>query len=192
MAGAAGPHKETAMDYSIVNRTPDVAQAMVGHFVDANGNAVPASTATPSPVSATAAEQVFSPAITSGGVYSAGYCLGAPQTITSGGSLRHLSVDWNTSQTQNLSALVFRAAPASSTLVDHSAASIAAADVGKVVDGGLVLSATVLPGGSGTVWLASGIDLVVSSGAQIQIVAGGTMNPAGAATSGLTIGAGIV
>ena len=39
------------MDYSIVNRTPDVAQAVVGHYVDASGNAVPQSAATPQPVS---------------------------------------------------------------------------------------------------------------------------------------------
>ena len=39
------------MDYSIANKTPDVAQAVVGHYVDANGNAVPQSAATPQPVS---------------------------------------------------------------------------------------------------------------------------------------------
>lgn len=38
------------MDYSILNKTPDVAQAVVGHYVDANGNAVPQSAATPQPV----------------------------------------------------------------------------------------------------------------------------------------------
>ena len=27
------------MDYSVLNKTPDVAQAVVGHFVDASGNA---------------------------------------------------------------------------------------------------------------------------------------------------------
>jgi hypothetical protein len=43
------------MDYSIVNKTPDVAQAVVGHYVDANGNAVPQSAATPLPVTAATA-----------------------------------------------------------------------------------------------------------------------------------------
>ena len=38
------------MDYSIANKTPDVAQAMVGHYVDASGNAVPQSAAAPQPV----------------------------------------------------------------------------------------------------------------------------------------------
>jgi hypothetical protein len=38
------------MDYSIANRTPDVAEAVVGHFVDANGNAVPQGAAQPLPV----------------------------------------------------------------------------------------------------------------------------------------------
>ena len=39
------------MDYSIANKTPDVAQAVVGHHVDASGNAQPQSAATPQPVS---------------------------------------------------------------------------------------------------------------------------------------------
>lgn len=38
------------MDYSIANKTPDVAQAVVAHYVDANGNAVPQSTITPAPI----------------------------------------------------------------------------------------------------------------------------------------------
>ncbi|MEI6204901.1 MAG: hypothetical protein WCP68_23390 [Enhydrobacter sp.] len=38
------------MDYSILNKTPDVAQAVVGHYVDASGNAVPQSAAAPQPV----------------------------------------------------------------------------------------------------------------------------------------------
>lgn len=180
----------------------------IGFLATSNGKRIPVSTDQPLPtqiinggavvtsanplaVSAGSAEQVFSPSITSAGVYSSGMCIGLPQTITSGGSLRHLSVDWNTSQTQVISALVFRAATVSSTLTDHTAASVGAADVGKVV-GGAVLSATVIPGGSGTVWSATGIDIVVSSGAQVALIAGGTMNSAGAATSGLTVGAGIV
>jgi hypothetical protein len=38
------------MDYSIANRTPDVAQAVVPHSIDANGNAVPQSAGNPLPV----------------------------------------------------------------------------------------------------------------------------------------------
>lgn len=38
------------MDYSIANRTPDVAQAVVPHSLDASGNAVPQSAANPLPV----------------------------------------------------------------------------------------------------------------------------------------------
>jgi hypothetical protein len=44
------------MDYSIANRTPDVAEAVVGHFVDANGNAVPQSAAQPLPVASLGAQ----------------------------------------------------------------------------------------------------------------------------------------
>jgi hypothetical protein len=38
------------MDYAILNRSPDVAQAMVPHSLDGSGNAVPQSLATPPPV----------------------------------------------------------------------------------------------------------------------------------------------
>lgn len=38
------------MDYPVLNRTPDVAQAMVPHSLDGNGNAVPQSLAGPAPV----------------------------------------------------------------------------------------------------------------------------------------------
>ncbi|MBS0524313.1 MAG: hypothetical protein JSS04_11840 [Proteobacteria bacterium] len=38
------------MDYPVLNKSPDVAQAVVPHTIDANGNAVPVGSATPSPV----------------------------------------------------------------------------------------------------------------------------------------------
>lgn len=186
MSGALEP-----LTYITEDDVTKFAGAMVLGYKDGNGKFQPTSSANPMPVSAPSTEQVFSPSITSAAVYSSGVCLGAPSTIVNGGSLRHLSVDWNTSQTQTISALVLRAATVSSTLTDHTAASIAAADVGKVI-GGAVLSATVMPGASGTVWSATGIDIVVSSGAQVVLIAGGTMNSAGAATSGLTVGAGVV
>jgi hypothetical protein len=37
------------MDYPVLNKSPDVAQAVVAHTVDANGNAVPINSANPSP-----------------------------------------------------------------------------------------------------------------------------------------------
>ena len=43
------------MDYSILNKTPDVAQAVVGHYVDASGNAIAVSAASPQPVVAAVA-----------------------------------------------------------------------------------------------------------------------------------------
>lgn len=41
------------MDYPVLNKSPDVAQATVPHAIDANGNAVPASVANPSPATYT-------------------------------------------------------------------------------------------------------------------------------------------
>ena len=38
------------MDYPVLNKAPDVAQATVTHYVDANGNAVAVKTTTPMPV----------------------------------------------------------------------------------------------------------------------------------------------
>ena len=37
------------MDYPVLNKSPDVAQAVVAHTIDANGNAVPIGSANPSP-----------------------------------------------------------------------------------------------------------------------------------------------
>ncbi|MGE5148605.1 MAG: hypothetical protein ACM3II_00670, partial [Rhodospirillaceae bacterium] len=37
------------MDYPVLNKSPDVAQAVVTHTIDANGNAVPVGSANPSP-----------------------------------------------------------------------------------------------------------------------------------------------
>jgi hypothetical protein len=65
------------MDYSVLNKTPDVAQAVVGHALDANGNAVPQSAGNPAPVagSATARSNV-TPTITSGAAYASGNAVG--------------------------------------------------------------------------------------------------------------------
>jgi hypothetical protein len=38
------------MDYPVLNKSPDVAQAVVPHTIDVNGNAVPVGSANPSPV----------------------------------------------------------------------------------------------------------------------------------------------
>lgn len=139
-------------------------------------------------------EQTGSPSITSAGVYSSGNVIGTPVTILSGGVLIDLSISWNTSQTQNISAVLLRGAlpTTSSTLKDHSAATIVGADYSAVLHGGILLTPTVAPGALVTTFNAGGINLVVSSGAQIIAIAGGTMNSAGAATSGFVIAAGIV
>lgn len=171
------------------NLQTDIKGALLVDLVGAGG--VPTSSGA-NPIIGASVEQVFSPTITSGAVYSSGMCLGAPVTITNGGSLRDISVDWNTSQTSALSGLILRGSPSTATvLLDHSAANIALADAGKVI-GPVTFTSSIIPGASGTNWIATGIDMVVSSGAQIVLIAGGTMNSAGGTTSGLTIGAGIV
>lgn len=38
------------MDYPVLNKSPDIAQAVVPHTIDANGNAVPVGSANPGPV----------------------------------------------------------------------------------------------------------------------------------------------
>ena len=65
------------MDYSILNKTPDVAQAVVGHYVDAGGNAVPQSAGNPAPVvgNPTARANV-APTVTSGSAYASGNAVG--------------------------------------------------------------------------------------------------------------------
>src|SRR5215469_1380655 len=54
MAGSTGAGATTEptggiMDYPVLSKSPDVAQAVVPHTVDANGNAVPVGIANPSP-----------------------------------------------------------------------------------------------------------------------------------------------
>ena len=41
------------MDYPVLNKSPNVAQAIVPHAIDGNGNAVPASVANPIPATYT-------------------------------------------------------------------------------------------------------------------------------------------
>jgi hypothetical protein len=65
------------MDYSVLNKTPDVAQAVVPHALDANGNAVPASKANPLPVAQYTANG-SGVAVPSGG----GYTVTTPLTRT--------------------------------------------------------------------------------------------------------------
>lgn len=169
-----------------------LAQADINGALLVNVAAAGSASAGANPIIGAAIEQVSSPSITSGAVYSSGFCLGAPVTISNGGSLRDISVGWNTSQTVALSCLVLRGScSTATTLLDHSAANIAVGDAGKVI-GAVTLTSGIIPGASGTTWLATGVDIVVSSGAQIVLIAGGTMNSAGGATSGLTVGAGIV
>ena len=65
------------MDYSILNKSPDVAQAVVGHYVDASGNAVPQSAGNPAPVTGNpTVRSNVTPAVTSGAAYAAGNAVG--------------------------------------------------------------------------------------------------------------------
>ena len=65
------------MDYPILNKSPDVAQAVVGHYVDANGNAVPHSAASPAPVAGSStARYNATPTVTAGSAYAAGNAVG--------------------------------------------------------------------------------------------------------------------
>jgi hypothetical protein len=127
------------MDYSVLNRTPDVAQAVVGHFVDASGNAVPQGTNAPNPVAGPLTLRATqAPAITSGAAYAAGNVVGGLLTFAGmaraagqGGVLQSALLRDKSGQNASYDLFLFDAAPA--TPADKTAIALSAADLAKCV-----------------------------------------------------------
>ena len=159
------------MDYSILNKTPDVAQAVVGHFVDANGNAVPQSTSAPNPVAGPLTLRATqAPTITSGAAYAAGNVVGGLLTFAGlaraagqGGVLQSALLRDKSGQNASYDLFLFDAAP--STPGDKTAVALSAADLAKCVGvvpfSGTALGATATMG----VITAAGLGLAYRIGA---------------------------
>jgi hypothetical protein len=186
------------MDYSILNRNPDVAQAIVPHTLNSDGVTVsPIGAGNPQAVSGQSVEITASPTVTAS-AYTAGYVLGGvlalAGAVRSGplsGVLNSIRVSAKSVQTTALKVYLFNANPASSTLADHGAPSIAAADVAKLI-GVYTLSSTDSGLGTHTEWTLDGIGKVLQLPATtlyVVPVAVGTPTPA--STSDFTFGFGI-
>ena len=128
------------MDYSVLNKTPDVAQAVVGHFVDINGNAVPQGASAPSPVAGPLTSRATqAPTVSSGAAYAAGNVVGGlltfagmARTAGQGGVLQSALLRDKSGQNTNYDLFLFDAAPAAPS--DRTAiVQLAAADLAKCV-----------------------------------------------------------
>ena len=175
------------MDYPVSGSAPNTADAVVLHAIS-GGVAVPMGPTT---------ELVVAPTVSSGAVYSSGVCIAGAIPLSGGfisgasaASLRHLSIDLAVSTAQNITATILRGAVSTaSTVADHTATSIGAADAGKVI-GQEVLTPQQAPGNAATVYRQTGLDYVVPSGGFIVLTAGGAITMPSA--SGMTVGAGLV
>lgn len=127
------------MDYSVLNKTPDVAQAVVGHFVDANGNAVPQGASTPGPVAGPPTLRATqAPTIISGATYAAGSVVGGLLTFVGmarapaqGGVLQSAVLRDKSGQNASYDLFLFDAAPMAPS--DKTAIALSAADLAKCV-----------------------------------------------------------
>ena len=183
------------MDYSILNRAPDVAQAVVGHSVDANGNAVPQSAGAPNPVAGPATLRATqAPTITSGSAYAAGNAVGGLLTFSGmarvsgqGGVLQAAVLRDKAGQNVGYDLFLFDSAPTAPT--DKSAVALAAADLAKCV--GVVSFSGAALGAASTMGVitASGVGLAfrLTSGTSLSgiLVTRGT--PTYASTSDVSV-----
>jgi hypothetical protein len=165
------------MDYSVLNKTPDVAQAVVGHFVDASGNAVPQSASAPNPVAGPLTLRATqAPAITSGSAYAAGNVVGGLLTFAGmaraagqGGVLQSALLRDKSGQSASYDLFLFDSAP--TTPGDKTAVALSAADLAKCV-GVVPLSGTAL-GAASTMGVISslGVGLAFRLGAGTSLYA---------------------
>jgi len=163
------------MDYSVLNKTPDVAQAVVGHFIDANGNAVPQGPNAPSPVAGPLTLRVTqAPAVSSGTAYVAGNVVGGLLTFAGmaraagqGGVLQSALLRDKSGQNASYDLFLFDAAP--TTPGDRTAVALSAADLAKCV--GVVSFAGQALGAASTM----GVQTVGGLGLAFKLASGTTL-----------------
>jgi hypothetical protein len=163
------------MDYSVLNKTPDVAQAVVGHFVDVNGNAVPQGASAPSPVAGPLTLRVSqAPTVSSGVAYAAGNVVGAllafagmARVAGQGGVLQSALLRDKSGQNASYDLFLFDAAPA--TPSDRTAIALSAADLAKCVG---VISFTGQALGAASIM---GIQTVAGLGLAFKLTSGTTL-----------------
>ena len=127
------------MDYPVLSKSPDTAQAIVPHAIDANGNAVPQSSSAPGPVAAPVnARATQTPAVTASSAYVAGNAVGGLLTFGNlvranglGGIVQSVVLKDKAAQNVSYDLFLFDAAPTAPT--DKTAVALAAADLAKCI-----------------------------------------------------------
>jgi hypothetical protein len=127
------------MDYPILNRGPDVAQAVVTHTIDANGNALPQSGSTPGAIFApinTRGTQTLT--VTASSAYASGNVVGGLLTFISmargnglGGVIQSVVLKDKAGQNVSYDLFLFDAPPTAP--VDKTAIALTAADLAKCI-----------------------------------------------------------
>ena len=162
------------MDYSVLNKNPDVAQASVPHYVDTNGNAVPFPVdGSGRPVTAASGQsvEVAVALVVTAAAYTAGNTMGGviafPGALRSpslSGILNSVRVSDKKANTDGRVLWLFNANPTNSSFTDKTAPAIAAADIPKVI-GRYVLGAANSDLGTHAQYATDGIGKVIQAGA---------------------------
>src|SRR5919108_1061175 len=127
------------MDYTVLNRAPDVAQAMVPHTIDNSGNAVPHSSSNPGAVAGPGILRASAtPTVTASSAYASGNAVGALLTFAGmarvagqGGVLQTVLLRDKAGQNVPYDLLLFDAAP--STPTDKQALALSDVDLAKCI-----------------------------------------------------------
>ncbi|UYN96568.1 MAG: hypothetical protein KIT25_06445 [Enhydrobacter sp.] len=158
-------------DYPVLDRAPDVAQAVVPHVLDADGVAQPQSAGSPGAVAGPGnLRAAATPTVTSGSAYASGNAVGALLTFAGmarvaaqGGVLQTAIIRDKAGQNVPYDLLLFDAAPTAPT--DKTAVALSDADLAKCIGvvpfAGIVLGAASSKG----VLTAPGLGLAYKLGA---------------------------
>jgi hypothetical protein len=156
------------MDYPVLNKAPNTADAYVPHFLDANGNANPASLANPLPTGRQSVIVSVTPTVTAGSAYGAGNIVGGLLHFTNcvraaqpTGLWMSGAITCKSAQTTGLVLHLFSQNPIHSTWTDKSAPNINVADLPYYL--GSVLTSPDSTLGTATLYEPAALFIVVQS-----------------------------
>ena len=189
------------MDYPVLNKAPNTADAYVPHFLDGNGNANPASLSNPLPTGRQSTIVSVTPVVTAGLAYGAGNIVGGLlhfQNCFRAAQPTALLQTWGilskSVQTTAFRLYLFNQNPTHSTWTDKSAPNINAADIPFLIPGAGVFAVSNNDSGLGTVTVyGAGLQFCVIQSASTDLygILTCTGTPTFASTSDLTIQLGI-
>ncbi len=183
------------MDYPVLDKAPDTAQAIVPHAIDADGNAVPQSPSAPGAVAAPVNLRASqTPTVTASAAYAAGNAVGGLLTFANvarapglGGIVQSVILKDKAAQNVPYDLFLFDAPPTAPT--DKTAVALSAADLARCI--GVVPLSGAAFGAASTmgVLMAAGLGLAckLTSGTTIYgiLVTRGT--PTYASTSDVSV-----